>query len=65
MAQGFPPEVIETLDEVYRERENSRVSRVDLSTHEAFGVQPTTFAKFARWRRCQSVGIEPSAVWRR
>ncbi|MDT4982577.1 MAG: hypothetical protein QOF95_67 [Pseudonocardiales bacterium] len=46
-AQGFPPEVIETLDDIYRERANSPQSRVDLSTHEAFGVQPTTFATFA------------------
>ncbi|WP_029112261.1 SDR family oxidoreductase [Mycobacterium sp. URHB0044] len=46
-AQGFPPEVIDTLDEIYRERANSPQSRVDLSTHEAFGVAPTTFATFA------------------
>jgi uncharacterized protein YbjT (DUF2867 family) len=45
-AQGFRPEVIETLDEIYRERAKSSHSRVDLSTHRAFGVQPTTFATF-------------------
>jgi uncharacterized protein YbjT (DUF2867 family) len=47
-AQGFPPEVIETVDEIYRERAKSPQSRVDLSTHAAFGVEPTTFATFAQ-----------------
>jgi uncharacterized protein YbjT (DUF2867 family) len=46
-AQGFPTEVIAILDEIYRERAQSPRSRVDLSTHAAFGVKPTTFATFA------------------
>jgi uncharacterized protein YbjT (DUF2867 family) len=47
-AQGFPREVIDTLDEIHRERANSPEARVNLSAHEAFGVPPTTFAAFAR-----------------
>lgn len=46
-AQGFPPEVADLLDEIYAERAASPGSRVDLTTHEAFGIEPTTFATFA------------------
>jgi uncharacterized protein YbjT (DUF2867 family) len=47
-AAGTPPDFIDTLDEIYAERRKRPESRVHLATHEALGVQPTTFATFAR-----------------
>ncbi|BCJ38633.1 NAD(P)-dependent oxidoreductase [Actinocatenispora thailandica] len=47
-AEGFPPEVVDLLDEIYAGRRGSPESVVELSTHRAFGVEPTTFAEFAR-----------------
>ncbi|WP_067892911.1 NAD(P)H-binding protein [Nocardia vaccinii] len=47
-AEGLPPEVVDLLDEIYRGRYASPECRVDLSTHREFGVEPTTFADFAR-----------------
>jgi len=48
LAAGMPAEYVEALDEVFRERRKCSESRVDLSTHEVFGIQPTSFAEFAR-----------------
>ncbi|WP_227980010.1 NAD(P)H-binding protein [Nocardia spumae] len=47
-AEGLPPEVVDLLDEIYRGRLASPDCRVDLSTHHEFGIEPTTFADFAR-----------------
>jgi uncharacterized protein YbjT (DUF2867 family) len=43
-----PQDFADVLDEVYAERRKRPESRVHLGTHEAFGVQPTMFAEFAR-----------------
>jgi uncharacterized protein YbjT (DUF2867 family) len=47
LAAGVPPERADALDELFAERRRCSESRVDLGTHEAFGVKPTTFAQFA------------------
>jgi len=48
LAAGIPQDFVEILDEIYAERRKRPQSRVDLSTHEALGVRPTTLAEFAR-----------------
>ncbi len=48
LAAGIPPERADALDELFSERRKHPASRVYLGTHEAFGIQPTTFAEFAR-----------------
>ncbi len=48
LAAGIPSERVDTVSEVLVERRKWSESRVYLGTHEAFGVQPTTFAEFAR-----------------
>jgi uncharacterized protein YbjT (DUF2867 family) len=48
LAAGASPERADAFVELWGERRKSSASRVDLSTHETFGVQPTTFAEFAR-----------------
>jgi uncharacterized protein YbjT (DUF2867 family) len=45
---GLPPELVDALDEQASERRRCPESRVDISTHRAFGIPPTTFAEFAR-----------------
>lgn len=45
--QGSPA-FAAAMDALFRERREGIESRVDLSTHEAFGIRPTTFAEFAR-----------------
>jgi len=35
------------MDELFRQRREGIESWIDLSTHEIFGIQPTTFAEFA------------------
>ncbi|WP_405488381.1 NAD(P)H-binding protein [Nocardia sp. NBC_00511] len=47
-ATGLPDTAVDLLDELYAGRAGSPRSRVDLSTHERYGVAPTTFAEFAR-----------------
>ena len=47
-AAGVPPWMIDALDEQAAERCRHPESRVDLSTHELFGVTPTPFSEFAR-----------------
>lgn len=47
LARGVPPSFADTLDEQLEERlKRGAESRVDLSTHEMFGVRPTTFREF-------------------
>ncbi|HVV13815.1 SDR family oxidoreductase, partial [Amycolatopsis sp.] len=46
---GIPEFFADAMDELFAERRaGSDESRVDLSTHERFGVRPTTFAEFAQ-----------------
>jgi uncharacterized protein YbjT (DUF2867 family) len=45
---GMPLDLVDALEEQGEERRRCPESRVDLSTHEVFGVPPTTFAEFAR-----------------
>ncbi|BCJ27299.1 NmrA family NAD(P)-binding protein [Actinocatenispora sera] len=59
-AEGFPPEVLDLLDEIYAGRRGSPDAVVDLSTHRTFGVEPTTFADFAR-RHAGDFAPVPSA----
>ena len=47
-AAGLPPFTVDALDEQALERLRHPQSRVDLGTHELFGVKPTSFAEFAR-----------------
>jgi uncharacterized protein YbjT (DUF2867 family) len=48
LAAGAPSERADAFVELWSERRRCLESRVYLGTHEAFGVQPTTFAEFAR-----------------
>jgi uncharacterized protein YbjT (DUF2867 family) len=48
LASGYPPERADAFLQLFEERHRRRESRVDMSTHEAFGVSPTTFADFAQ-----------------
>jgi len=47
-AAGLPPFFVDALIEEALERLRHPQSRVELGTHELFGVKPTTFAEFAR-----------------
>lgn len=47
LAAGMSPEFADALDEQAAERLRCPESRVDLATHEVFGIRPTTFAEFA------------------
>jgi uncharacterized protein YbjT (DUF2867 family) len=58
--EGFPPEVVDLLDEIYAGRRGSPEAVVDLDTHRAFGVEPTTFAAFAR-RHAADFAAAPAA----
>jgi uncharacterized protein YbjT (DUF2867 family) len=46
-AAGYPPETVDLLGELFAERRRCAQSGVHLGAHEAFGVEPTTFARFA------------------
>ena len=49
IAHGIPPEFADALDNQVEERlKGGAESRVDLSTHQLFGVKPTTFLEFAQ-----------------
>ena len=49
LAAGIPAFFADAMDELFAERRaGAEESRVDLGTHEKFGVRPTTFAEFAR-----------------
>jgi uncharacterized protein YbjT (DUF2867 family) len=45
---GLPPATVELLDELFAERRRRPDSEVRLDAHRRFGVEPTTFAAFAR-----------------
>jgi uncharacterized protein YbjT (DUF2867 family) len=48
LASGMPAYLADALDEEAEERRRCPESRVDLSTHDAFGIRPTSFGEFAR-----------------
>lgn len=45
---GYPPQRAEAFVQLFDERRRLGRSNVDLSTHQRFGITPTTFAHFAR-----------------
>jgi len=45
---GYPPERAAAFSQLFAERHRLGRSCVHLDTHERFGVEPTTFAQFAR-----------------
>jgi uncharacterized protein YbjT (DUF2867 family) len=47
-AAGLPPFFVDALIEEALERLRHPQSRVELGTHELFGIKPTTFPEFAR-----------------
>jgi uncharacterized protein YbjT (DUF2867 family) len=56
IAHGIPPEFADALDEQVKERlKGGLESQVDLSTHQLFNLQPTTFLEFAR-RNAEAFG---------
>lgn len=60
-AEGLGPDVLDLLDEIYAGRRNSPDSRVDLGAHRAFGVEPTTFAQFARRHAADFAAVASAA----
>jgi uncharacterized protein YbjT (DUF2867 family) len=48
LSGGMPTYMADALDEQAAERRRCPRSKVDLSTHAAFGLRPTTFEEFAR-----------------
>ena len=45
---GYPPQRADAFAQLFDERRRLGHSTVDLSTHQRFGIAPTTFAHFAR-----------------
>jgi uncharacterized protein YbjT (DUF2867 family) len=45
---GYPPPRAAAFAQLFQERSRLGRSSVDLSAHELFGIEPTTFAQFAR-----------------
>jgi uncharacterized protein YbjT (DUF2867 family) len=45
---GYPPQRADAFAQLFDERRRLGHSTVDLSTHQRFGIVPTTFAHFAR-----------------
>jgi uncharacterized protein YbjT (DUF2867 family) len=60
-AAGLPPDALDLLDELFTERRRCTKSSVDLHAHKTFGVEPTTFAQFARRHATAFLG-QPSSV---
>lgn len=48
LAAGYPPQRASAFTQLFAERKRLGRSTVDLSTHRRFGIEPTTFAQFAR-----------------
>jgi uncharacterized protein YbjT (DUF2867 family) len=48
LAAGLPPYMADALSEQAAERRRHPESRVDVGTHQLFGVKPTTFTEFAQ-----------------
>jgi uncharacterized protein YbjT (DUF2867 family) len=60
-AAGLPPDALDLLDELFKERRRCTKSTVDLNAHKTFGVEPTTFAQFARRHATAFLG-QPQSV---
>ncbi|KAB2384868.1 SDR family oxidoreductase [Actinomadura montaniterrae] len=45
---GYPPPRAAAFAQLFEERRSLGTSTVDLSTHRRFGIEPTSFAQFAR-----------------
>ena len=45
---GYPPPRASAFAQLFQERSRLGRSTADLATHEHFGIEPTTFAEFAR-----------------
>ncbi len=65
LAAGIPPAFADAMDELFRlRRAGGDESRVNLRTHEAFGIRPTTFTEFARRNAAVFRGeADPSHLW--
>lgn len=65
LAAGIPAFFAEAMDELFAERRSgAEESRVDLGTHERFGVRPTTFAEFTRRHAAVFRGeAPPTHLW--
>lgn len=62
IAHGIPAEFADALDKQVEERlKGGTESRVDLSTHQLFNVEPTTFLEFAQ-RNAQAFGGRTARV---
>lgn len=61
---GVPAPALDLLDELLAERRRCTTSRVDLSTHNTFGVLPTTFEQFARKHAAEFVAPPAAAAAR-
>jgi uncharacterized protein YbjT (DUF2867 family) len=62
MAHGIPAEFADALDKQVEERlKGGAESRVDLSTHRLFNVDPTTFLEFAQ-SNAEAFGGRPARV---
>jgi uncharacterized protein YbjT (DUF2867 family) len=48
LSAGYPPQRALAFSQLFDERRRLGRSTVDLSTHQRFGITPTTFAQFAR-----------------
>lgn len=47
LAAGFPPFLVDAIEDQSAERRRHPKARIDLSTHQLFGVKPTSFEAFA------------------
>jgi uncharacterized protein YbjT (DUF2867 family) len=65
LAAGIPVFFADAMDELFAERRTGAdESRVDLGTHERFGVRPTTFAEFTHRHAAVFRGeAPPSHLW--
>jgi uncharacterized protein YbjT (DUF2867 family) len=62
IAHGIPTEIADALDKQVEERLKGGIeSQVDLSTHQLFGVKPTTFSEFAQ-RNAEAFGRAAAAA---
>lgn len=62
LAAGYPPERAAAFVQLFDERRRLGRSEVYLGTHEAFDIQPTTFAEFARRHAAVFRGVTPFAI---
>ncbi|SDJ95844.1 Uncharacterized conserved protein YbjT, contains NAD(P)-binding and DUF2867 domains [Nonomuraea jiangxiensis] len=62
LAAGYPRPRASAFAQLFQERSRLGRSTVDLSTHERFGIEPTTFAEFARRYADVFRGVSPYTV---